>query len=169
MGTTLSPQAKAVQHPVRSHFFEMISFFCTLYPQTSWLRKSEETRDPPTKSWDFGGPKPWNLFWLHYMPPYLAVDTISRKVEFARCGYILPFTVTQSFLQLQILAIFNHWHEYGYWPSYSFFCVYSKWWWTAKHEREAVADIALGNVSAAATDDLDEQLSAPDWNNRQGG
>ena len=27
MGTALSPQAKAVQHPVRSRFFEMISFF----------------------------------------------------------------------------------------------------------------------------------------------
>ena len=26
-GTALSPQAKAVQHPVRSRFFEMISFF----------------------------------------------------------------------------------------------------------------------------------------------
>ncbi len=26
-GTTLSPKAKAVQHPVRSRFFEMISFF----------------------------------------------------------------------------------------------------------------------------------------------
>ena len=26
MGTALSPQAKAVQHPVRSRFFEMISF-----------------------------------------------------------------------------------------------------------------------------------------------
>ena len=67
MGTTLSPQAKAVQHPVRSRFFEMISFFCTRYPQTSWLRKSEETREKPPKSWDFGGSKPWYLFWLHYM------------------------------------------------------------------------------------------------------
>ena len=48
-------------------FLKWYLFFCTLYPQTSWLRKSEETREKPPKSWDFGGSKPWYLFWLHYM------------------------------------------------------------------------------------------------------
>ena len=48
-------------------FLKWYLFFCTLYPQTSWLRKSEQTREKPPKSWDFGGSKPWYLFWLHYM------------------------------------------------------------------------------------------------------
>ena len=38
-GTALSPQAKAVQHPVRNRFLKWYIFFCTLYPQTSWLQK----------------------------------------------------------------------------------------------------------------------------------
>ena len=48
-------------------FLKWYLFFCTLYPQTSWLRKSEQTREKPPKSWDFGGSKPWYLFWLHDM------------------------------------------------------------------------------------------------------
>ena len=54
-GTALSPQAKAVQHPAGSRFFEMISFFCTLYLQTSWLRKSEETQGNPRNLTISGG------------------------------------------------------------------------------------------------------------------
>ena len=78
MGTALSPQAKAVQHPAGSRFLKWYLFFCTLYPQTSWLRKSEQTREKKPKSWDFGGSKPWYLFWLHNM--YRAAEKdISRK------------------------------------------------------------------------------------------
>ena len=31
-------------------FLKRYLFFCTLYPQTSWLRKSEQTREKPPKS-----------------------------------------------------------------------------------------------------------------------
>ena len=55
-------------------FLKWYLFFCTLYPQTSWLRKSEETREKPPKSWDFGGSKPWYLFWLHYMAAALGFE-----------------------------------------------------------------------------------------------
>ena len=56
-------------------FLKWYLFFCTLYPQTSWLRKSEETREKPPKSWDFGGSKPWYLFWLHNMAAVLGFRT----------------------------------------------------------------------------------------------
>ena len=59
-------------------FLKWYLFFCTLYPQTSWLRKSEQTREKPPKSWDFGGSKPWYLFWLHYMYRAAKKD-ITRK------------------------------------------------------------------------------------------
>ena len=55
-------------------FLKWYLFFCTLYPQTSWLRKSEQTREKPPKSWDFGGSKPWYLFWLHDMVPMEITD-----------------------------------------------------------------------------------------------
>ena len=67
-----------VQILSKAVFLKWYLFFCTLYPQTSWLRKSEETREKPPKSWDFGGSKPWYLFWLHDM--YRAAEKdISRK------------------------------------------------------------------------------------------
>ena len=47
--TALSPQAKAVQHPTGSRFLKWYLFFCTPYPQTSWLQKSEKTREPPNR------------------------------------------------------------------------------------------------------------------------
>ena len=59
-------------------FLKWYLFFCTLYPQTSWLRKSEQTREKPPKSWDFGGSKPWYLFWLHYMAAVLGFWTSNR-------------------------------------------------------------------------------------------
>ena len=61
-------------------FLKWYLFFCTLYPQTSWLRKSEETREKSPKSWDFGGSKPWYLFWLHNMVAEVGLEPHDLRV-----------------------------------------------------------------------------------------
>ena len=103
-GTALSPQAKAVQHPAGSRFFEMIYFFCTLYPQTSWLRKNEQTREKPPKSWDFGGSMPWYLFWLHNMYRAAEKDIAFKSGRHYRIPAIFRFA-TQPAPTLSMTSI----------------------------------------------------------------
>ena len=85
-------------------FLKWYLFFCTLYPQTSWPRKSEETREKPPKSWDFGGSKPWYLFWLHNMYRAAEKDIAFKSGRHYRIPAIFGFA-TQPAPTLSMTAI----------------------------------------------------------------
>ena len=94
-----------VQILSKAVFLKWYLFFCTLYPQTSWLRKSEETREKPPKSWDFGGSKPWYLFWLHYMaaeegfePSQTESESVVLPLHNSPMNWLLTYCSTSVFV-----------------------------------------------------------------------
>lgn len=108
-GTALSPQAKAVQHPAGSRFFEMRSFFLHSVSANPMVAKKRGNARTPRNLTISGGSKLWYLFRLQDMYRAAEKDIAFKSGRHYRIPAVFssPHSRLRLYLWLQLFSQYN--------------------------------------------------------------